>query len=139
MTTSSTNIDYSAPDGDPNWFQRAESWLDARGKGAWITAMVLGFVFIWPVGLALLGYMIWTRRIGHTAKGRHHTSLQMAMRPSGNAAFEAYKSDTLQRLEDEQHRFEAFLKRLRDAKDKALFDQFMDERRKRAPDAAGPS
>jgi hypothetical protein len=23
------------------WFQRAEAWLDARGKGAWIAAMVL--------------------------------------------------------------------------------------------------
>ena len=38
------------------------------------------------------------------------------------------KEETLRRLEEEQHNFEAFLERLRDAKDKAEFDQFMDER-----------
>jgi hypothetical protein len=47
---------------------------------------------------------------------------------SGNSAFDAYKADTLRRLEEEQDAFEAFLQRLRDAKDKAEFDQFMDDR-----------
>ena len=37
-----------------SWPTQAETWLDERGKGAWIAAMVLGFIFIWPVGLALL-------------------------------------------------------------------------------------
>ena len=50
------------------------------------------------------------------------------MRPSGNTAFDAYKEDTLRRLEDEQSSFEDFLQRLRDAKDKAEFDEFMDDR-----------
>lgn len=54
------------------------------------------------------------------------------MRPSGNSAFDAYKSDTLRRLEEEQHQFEAFLERLRDAKDKAEFDQFMNDRASKA-------
>ncbi len=49
-------------------------------------------------------------------------------RPSGNAAFDNYKEQTLQRLEDEQAAFESFMKRLREAKDKAEFDQFLDER-----------
>ena len=49
-------------------------------------------------------------------------------RSTGNAAFDAYKADTLARLEEEQTNFEAFLTRLRDAKDKAEFDQFMAER-----------
>ena len=49
-------------------------------------------------------------------------------RSTGNSAFDAYKADTLRRLEQEQDKFEAFLERLRDAKDKAEFDQFMDER-----------
>ena len=43
------------------WFQRAEAWLDQRGKPAWITAMVLGFIFFWPIGLAFLAYMIWRK------------------------------------------------------------------------------
>ena len=50
---------------------------------------------------------------------------------SGNNAFDAYKAETLRRLEEEQDNFEAFLKRLRDAKDKAEFDQFMEDRAKK--------
>lgn len=49
-------------------------------------------------------------------------------RPTGNAAFDAYKADTLSRLEEEQNSFENFLERLRAAKDKSEFDTFMDER-----------
>ena len=45
------------------WPSRAEMWLDARGKGAWIAAMILGFIFFWPIGLALLAYMIWSKRM----------------------------------------------------------------------------
>ena len=141
MTTSSTNIDYSAPYARPvregNWFQRSEAWLDERGKGAWIAAMVAGFIFVWPVGLALLAYMIWSKRMfsgNCAAKRSRHTTMRAATRPSGNTAFDAYKADTLRRLEDEQHNFEEFLKRLRDAKDKAEFDQFMDERAARTVD-----
>ncbi|MDW3184030.1 MULTISPECIES: DUF2852 domain-containing protein [unclassified Roseobacter] len=114
----------------PGWFARAENWLDSKGKGAWIAAMVLGFVFLWPVGLALLFYMIWSKRM-FTSCSRKSTSMRhgmRAMRPSGNSAFDAYKADTLRRLEDEQQQFEAFLERLRDAKDKAEFDQFMNDR-----------
>ena len=57
-----------------------------------------------------------------------------ALRPSGNATFDAYKTETLRRLEDEQAQFEEFLARLREAKDKAEFDQFMDDRARRAAD-----
>lgn len=55
---------------------------------------------------------------------------------SGNLAFDAYRDDTLKRLEDEQTAFQAFLQRLRDAKDKTEFDQFMNER---ARDVAPPA
>ena len=135
MTTSSTNIDYNAPYarpvGQPNWFHKAENWLDERGKGAWIAATVLGLIFAWPVGLFLIAYMIWSKRMfsGNCASKRtRHSHVRSAMRPSGNSAFDAYKADTLQRLEEEQGNFEEFLKRLREAKDKAEFDQFMEDR-----------
>jgi hypothetical protein len=49
--------------------------------------------------------------------------------PSGNRAFDEYRDETLRRLEDEQREFLEFLDRLRHAKDKAEFDQFMAERR----------
>lgn len=52
---------------------------------------------------------------------------------TGNRAFDAYREETLKRLEDEAEEFQAFLKRLRDAKDKAEFDQFMAERKQVQP------
>jgi hypothetical protein len=110
------------------WFSRAEAWLDARGKGAWIAAMVLGFILFWPIGLALLAYMIWSKRMFNGSCASKRTAHTHSFRSSGNTAFDAYKADTLRRLEEEQDAFEAFLQRLRDAKDKAEFDQFMEDR-----------
>ena len=55
-------------------------------------------------------------------------------RGTGNAAFDSYKADMLRRLEDEQEAFESFMKRLREAKDKAEFDQFMEDRAARSSD-----
>ena len=119
---------------DMGWFSRAEAWLDSKGKGAWIADMVLGFVFFWPVGLAILAYMIWSNRMFskscRNGKSWHRSAHRSAMSTTGNSAFDAYKADTLRRLEQEQQEFESFLERLREAKDKAEFDQFMNERAK---------
>ena len=142
----------SAPTG---WFRRAEAWLDARGRAAWIAAMVLGFIFFWPVGLALLAYMIWGKKMfgsscRHRGHGRHDHARakaaewaaewgrpdRMAYRPSGNSMFDSYKADTLRRLEEEQEAFESFLQRLRQAKDKTEFDTFMDDRARMSREAA---
>ncbi|GGL60816.1 DUF2852 domain-containing protein [Wenxinia marina] len=124
-----------------NLLARAEGWLDDRGKGAWIAAMILGFIAFWPIGLALLAYMIWSKRMfnGSCARrGGQHSAKRMhrkhGFRTSGNSAFDSYRSETLRRLEDEQDAFEAFLERLRSARDKAEFDQFMDERSRRGDD-----
>ncbi len=129
---------------------RTEAWLDSKGRGAWIAAMVLGFIFFWPVGLALVFYITFTNRWsktmfasscrknrthdhGHRGHWGHHHN---AYRSSGNVAFDAYKAETLRRLEDEQTAFETFLDRLRAAKDKTEFDNFMDDRARQTPDAA---
>jgi len=56
---------------------------------------------------------------------------------SGNRAFDDYRAETLKRLEDEQREFREFLDRLRFAKDKTEFDQFMADRRSRSQDS-GP-
>jgi hypothetical protein len=125
------------------WLSRTEAWLDARGKGAWIAAMVLAFILFWPLGLALLAYMIWSKRMfngsctarRHARMGHSHATL----RSSGNSAFDAYKADTLRRLEEEQEAFEAFLQRLREAKDKTEFDQFMDDRARNRRDDGDPA
>ena len=49
-------------------------------------------------------------------------------RSSGNRAFDDYREQTLRRLEEEQREFKEFLERLRFAKDREQFDQFMSER-----------
>ena len=110
------------------WFSRSEAWLDGKGKGAWIAAMVLGFIFFWPVGLALLFYMIWSKRMFNKSCRQSRRSRHMYAAPTGNRAFDSYREETLRRLQDEQANFEAFLERLREAKDKSEFDEFMDER-----------
>lgn len=69
------------------------------------------------------------------AQKSFHRGHRATFRSSGNSAFDAYKSETLRRLEDEQGNFEAFLQRLRESKDKAEFDDFMDDRAKKARDA----
>jgi hypothetical protein len=50
---------------------------------------------------------------------------------SGNRAFDEYRIETLRRLAEEQRQFQEFLARLRMAKDKAEFDQFMADRHTR--------
>jgi hypothetical protein len=130
-----------------SWLGRAEDWLDDRGKPAWIAATVAGFIVFWPVGLGLLGYMIWSKRMfsrhcsmdySHESHHDRHMMREMwkarrhGFRSSGNTAFDAYKADTIDRLQREQTEFETFLKRLRDSKDKAEFDQYMDERARAA-------
>ena len=57
---------------------------------------------------------------------------------SGNRAFDEYRTETLRRLEDEQREFLEFLERLRFAKDKAEFDEFLADRRRRS-DGPEPS
>ena len=110
--------------------------LDEYGKGAWITVMVLSFVLFWPAGLAILAYLSWSGRMkcwkmnkrNWKNHGSHHSRSS-----SGNSAFDDYRDETLKRLEDEQVEFDNYLDRLRQAKDKSEFDQFMDERRNQPP------
>ncbi|MFK7941781.1 MAG: DUF2852 domain-containing protein [Paracoccaceae bacterium] len=112
-------------------FARAEAKLDEWGKGAWIATMVLGFILAWPIGLALLGYMIWSGRM--TCSGKRKSWFNKGTRLTGNSAFDDYRAETIQRLQDEQTAFESFLGNLRRAKDRAEFDQFMTERRDDGP------
>lgn len=118
---------------------KAERKLDEHGKPAWIAAMVAGFVLAWPLGLAILGYMIWSGRMGWGCKrgeGRGGWT-RSETGATGNTAFDAYREATLKRLEEERAAFAEFLDRLRRAKDQVEFDQFMDQRNRPAP-ASGP-
>jgi hypothetical protein len=134
------------------------AFFDDLGKPAWIGLTVLSFIFFWPVGLVLLGYLIGSGRMGCWGRRRWPEGgdrMQQGMermrqgmermqtaaerwcgpreRATGNRAFDEYRMETLRRLEEEQREFVEFLDRLRHAKDKAEFDQFMAERRRPGP------
>jgi hypothetical protein len=118
-----------------------------------IAVMVLGFIFFWPVGVATLAFLIWSGRMGcwhhageHGFAGHNWQERMEARRArweqkwaarcgagrsrsSGNRAFDAYRDDTLRRLEEEEKEFREFLDRLRFAKDKSEFDDFLANRR----------
>lgn len=117
-----------------------------------IAMMVLGFVIFWPLGLAVLGYIMWGEKFGGSAekaqaywnKGcsymRNNTKHQGFGRndfaSSGNAAFDEYRAEQLRRLEEERARLDAeidafheYMANLRKAKDREEFDRFMSEHR----------
>ncbi len=116
--------------------------LDDLGKPAWIALLVLSFILFWPVGLALLAYLIWSGRMACNGSRRWRERMHEGMhrwqgRQGGgapNTAFDDYRAETLKRLEEEEREFRSFLERLRRAKDKAEFDEFMADR-KRSPEA----
>ena len=137
--------------------ERLGQRLDDIGKPAWIAVMVLGFILFWPVGLAVLAFLVWSGRMGcwkhgrrlahwHEEGGMERVQDRMsrwydgrrAAPSSGNRAFDDYREETLRRLEDEQREFFAFLERLRHAKDKSEFDEFLAEQRRRPPPTPEP-
>jgi hypothetical protein len=135
--------------------------FEPRWHPGWIAVTVLGFVFWWPVGLALLFYTLGSRKMGcwshrdrfgdrfeNKMERMQYKMERMRSRmegfgfrgfgppTSGNRAFDEYRMETLRRLEEEQVEFRNFLDRLRHAKDKEEFDQFMAQQRPRpAPPA----
>jgi hypothetical protein len=131
------------------------SRLDDYGKPAWIAVMIIGFVLFWPIGLGILAYLLWSGRMTcgwHGGRGRWQSRFASGVDrararfgeefknfggeySSGNRAFDEYRSATLKRLEEEEREFHEFLARLRQAKDKSEFDQFMSERRNRSDEA----
>ena len=135
--------------------------LYGLGRPFWVVAMILGFILFWPLGLAALAFLWWSRKMGFCDYGRAErwqermerkmekmrdrmqrgwaSGWNLGVRPSGNHAFDEYRLETLRRLEDEQTEFQDFLERLRHAKDKAEFDQFMAERRGRPTPPPAPT
>lgn len=113
---------------------------DEWPRPIWIALAILGFFVWWPLGLVVSACLLWSGRMGCCGIGfgnwRDDASRQAQdwrhLPPAnGNRAFDEYRAATLRRLEEEQRQFREFLARLRMAKDKAEFDQFMVERRTR--------
>ena len=120
--------------------------VDELGRTAWLVVTLLSFWVFWPLGLAVLAFLAGSGRLrawrsdGDRLPGRWFNL--RSDRPgkggpwgwgtasSGNQAFDAYREETLRRLDEERQEFQAFLDRLRRARDKAEFDEFMTERRR---------
>lgn len=121
----------------------------------WPIGLVMLCIAIWnkKMGRAFFGYGPgfggWNNAGGNGSNGGPWTPPWMSWKgfccggarnaappSSGNHAFDEYRNQTLQRLEEEQREFSAFLERLRFARDKSEFDQFMSERRQ--PPATTP-
>lgn len=140
--------------------------FDDIPKAAWIALVVLGFIVFWPVGLALLIFLKWSGRMSYWKYGpcgawrspEERDALRAEWRAkreewrawkrrhrwgsapsSGNVAFDEYREETLRKLDEEQREFRDYLDKLRSAKDRAEFDQFMNDRRNRPPSAEPPA
>lgn len=124
--------------------------IDEFGKLGWAAALIVSFWLAWPLGLMLIAFLAGSGRLtwrgGSEAPGtwfnlgsrREYRNFKWGgfkSASSGNEAFDAYREETLRKLEEEEREFKAFLDRLRKARDKAEFDAFMAERRKRSSGA----
>lgn len=116
---------------------------------ATIALMVVGFMVFWPLGLAMLAYILWGDRLedfkGDWSKTRDNIfgscrkGARMHAR-TGNIAFDDWREKELDRLAEERRKldemreeFDAYARELRRAKDQQEFDRFMAERSKTTP------
>ncbi|MGY6644824.1 MAG: DUF2852 domain-containing protein [Salinarimonas sp.] len=119
---------------------RIEAWLDEHGRGAWIAAIVLGFIAFWPLGLALLLWMLWRGKAGSRSGGcRSRSRKASALNNAAfdNAAFAAHYEETLHRLDEDARAFEAHLRAQAAERDRETFEAFMRSRNDAATPARG--
>ncbi|GEO86580.1 membrane protein [Ciceribacter naphthalenivorans] len=110
---------------------------------ATVALMVLGFMVFWPLGLAMLAYIVFgdrfaafKRNANQTADGIfakcRHSGFRGAHFSTGNGAFDDWRKTELDRLEEERRKldemradFDRYVRELRRAKDQEEFDRFM--------------
>ncbi len=127
-------------------------------RGRWsalnIVLMIIGFALFWPLGLAMLAWIIWGEELSakfEEFKGHFQGIPQRAREfggaygsNTGNAAFDEYRARELERLAEERRKLEAmraefdvFLRELRRVKDQEEFDRFMSSFRSRTEGTSG--
>jgi hypothetical protein len=125
---------------------------------ATIALMVIGFVVFWPLGLAMLAYIIWGDRLeafkrdvnrstdGLFAKFRGCGTQAGGFSRTGNVAFDDWREKELERLAEERRKldetlteFDDYMRELRRAKDQEEFDRFMANRSRSTPARKAPS
>ncbi len=118
---------------------------------ATIALMVLGFILYWPLGLAMLAYILWGDRLDGFKRDvnaktdsmfsafrgcRHKAERAGFGGDTGNAAFDDWRRAELDRLAEERRKleearaeFETYAAELRRARDREEFERFMNARR----------
>ena len=112
---------------------------------ATIALMVLGFMIFWPLGLAMLAYVLWGDQLEmfksdvNRATGTMREKFRSCgpgrrgpAKRTGNVAFDDWREVELSRLEEERRKldeaaaeFDEYLRELRRAKDEEEFEAFM--------------
>ncbi|MFD2238862.1 DUF2852 domain-containing protein [Aureimonas populi] len=138
---------------------RSQALIRPAWTPATIALMVLGFIVYWPLGLAVLAYILWGDRLEafRTDVSRSTDRVVGAFRRSGanlpfgadrtgNVAFDDWREKELARLEAERARlndaaaeFASYARELRRAKDQEEFDRFMAARRHGDIETAEPA
>ena len=115
---------------------------------ATIALMVLGFVVFWPLGLAMLAYILFGEKLKTFKKDANDTVDGMCSafkrggrrsnwtHRTGNVAFDDWREAELTRLDEERRKldemreeFDGYARELRRAKDQEEFDRFMRDRK----------
>lgn len=151
---------YSNAGGPADAFGRAR-WQGGCGSARWkpleIAAIVVGFVFWWPVGAALLGLKIAQRRgykvddalnavrgtFGGMGRAAAPQWRPFASSSTGNAAFDDWRNAELAKLDEERRKLDAarrefadHLSNLQKARDREEFEGFMRAREQSRPSPA---
>jgi hypothetical protein len=142
----------------PQWAGRCSGRM--RWKPLEIVAIVLGFMFYWPIGVALIGLKIAQRRgysfddavtafkdkVGGFSAQNARSAQWRPFASSGNSAFDEWRKSELERLEEERRKLDAaqrefadHLNNLRRAKDREEFERFMNARNSQGPSPTGPA
>ena len=116
-----------------------------------IAMMVVGFMIFWPLGLAMIAYIIWGDRLDqfkadvNKATDNVATTFQKGASfaksrgfdRTGNVAFDDWREEELRRLDEKRREldsmraeFDDYARELRRAKDQEEFDLFMKHRAK---------
>lgn len=110
-----------------------------------IAMMIIGFMIFWPLGLAMLAYILWGDRLDEfkanvnrktdgfsKSWSRDCGSFRKRHDGTGNVAFDEWREAEIERLREERRKleemraeFDEHLRELRRAKDKEEFDAFM--------------
>ncbi|MCC2689077.1 MAG: hypothetical protein K0S21_1880 [Rhizobiaceae bacterium] len=122
---------------------------------ATIALMVIGFMVFWPLGLAMLAYIIWGDRLEGFKRdvnratdgvfaGCRRKTWKAHRGGTGNVAFDDWREKELERLAQERRRldetlkeFDDYARELRRAKDQEEFDRFMSNRSRGTPQPRG--